>query len=239
MTEDLRVDTGLVRDAGGRLQAIAVDLPEPPAVHRPAGSDALSAAIAAKVTEVVDPVIAQMPIAKQALTQYAQKVIDAAGVYDTADRQLAEEVLKRLGEFDETFGGGGSAGAGEGAGSAALAGGSPAVAAAQQGGQLGSMMQQIGQQAAQAPTQLAGMTGSVPQVLQEGAQRAMQQIGQLSEMPADDDSKAAEPDVADSADARRGEAGPGSDSGERAPDVSAPSMSESHEPNRAAPEIVL
>lgn len=241
MTEDLRVDTGLVRDAGGRLQAIAADLPDPPPVHRPTGSDALSAAIAAKVTEVVDPVIAHMPIAKQALTQYAQKVVVAAGVYDAADRQLAEEILKRVEEFGQTFGGGGSSGLGEGEGATVTADGSP-TASAQQGGQLASMMQmpvQMAQQAAQAPTQLAGMAGSVPQVLQQGAQQAMQQIGQLSEMTGDGESKAAEPDAADSAGTREDEAAPGFDSGERTPDALAPPMSKSHEPNRAGPEIVL
>ncbi len=73
MTETLRVDTELVQQAGGRLQSLASEIPKPPSSYIPPGGDALSSAIAQKVTEVVDPVIAQMPITKEALTKYAQK----------------------------------------------------------------------------------------------------------------------------------------------------------------------
>ena len=65
MTEDLRVDTALVRQSGGKLETIAGSIPEPPAAFSPAGTDALSTAIAGRVAEVVDPVIAQMPITKK------------------------------------------------------------------------------------------------------------------------------------------------------------------------------
>src|SRR5688572_20185136 len=101
MTETLRVDTGLVLEAGGRLQAIAAGIPPPPAVFRPSGADPLSTTIAAKIGEIVDPVVAQLPITKEELTRYALNVVNAAGVYDATDRQLAEEILKRLGLFDE------------------------------------------------------------------------------------------------------------------------------------------
>ena len=251
MPEELRVDTGLVRDAGGRLQEIAADLPDPPAAHRPAGTDALSAAIAAKVTEVVDPVLAQMPIAKQALMQYAQKVVAAADGYDAADRQIADEILKRVGDFDEMFGGGGPAGTGgAAAGLTSVAGAnapSPAAAgaptgAAQQGGQLGSMMQmpmQMAQQAAQAPMQMAGMAGAAPQALQQGAQQALQQVGQLSEATGGEEPKAEEPRVAESDESREGLAAAGSDNGERSPDALAPAQSDSAEQNRPGPEILL
>ena len=104
MTEDLRVDTGLVRESGGRLQTIAGLIPEPPATFSPPGGDALSTAIAGKVAEVVDPVVAQMPITKDALTRYAQNVLNAADKYDITDRQIAEEILKRLGLFDDAAG---------------------------------------------------------------------------------------------------------------------------------------
>lgn len=188
MTEDLRVDTGLVREAGGRLQEIAADLPEPPAVHRPTGPDALSAAIAAKVAEVVDPVVAQMPTAKHALTQYAQKVINAAGIYDAADRQVAEEILKRVDEFDDAFGGASPGGAGSGAASGAAAdatfgsgAASPAARATQRNAQLGPMMQ-MAQQVTQAPMQLAGLAGPVPEATQQGVGQAVQLVGQLSEI---------------------------------------------------------
>ena len=83
MTEDLRVDTGLVRESGGKLQTIAGLIPEPPATFSPPGGDALSTAIAGKVAEVVDPVVAQMPITKDALTRFAQNVLNAADKYDS------------------------------------------------------------------------------------------------------------------------------------------------------------
>lgn len=244
MTEDLRVDTGLVREAGGRLQEIAADLPEPPAVHRPTGADALSAAIAAKVAEVVDPVIAQMPIAKQALTQYAQNVINAAGRYDTADRQLAEDILKRVGEFDETFGGGGAAGAGTGSGAAGaatgamLGAGAPAAASAptQQGGQFGSMMQtpmQMAQQAAQAPMQMAGMAGTVPQ----SAQQAMQQVGQLTDMTGAGGSGLEMPNQPAASELFE-DAAAGSSDSERAPQALT-DASEHSRPAGSGPEIAL
>ena len=110
MTEDLRVDTALVRQSGGKLETIAGLIPEPPASFSPDGADALSTAIAGRVSEVVDPVLAQMPITKDELTRFAQNVMAAADHYDASDRQIAEEILKRLGVFEES--GGGSTGAG-------------------------------------------------------------------------------------------------------------------------------
>ena len=95
MTEDLRVDTALVRQSGGKLETIAGLIPEPPASFSPAGADALSTAIAGRVSEVVDPVLAQMPIAKDELTRFAQNVMAAADSYDATDRQIAEEIFKR------------------------------------------------------------------------------------------------------------------------------------------------
>ncbi len=79
MTEDLRIDTGLVLEAGGRLQTLAGAIPPPPATFSPAGADALSTAIAGKIAEVVDPVIAQLPVTKEELTRFAQNVLNAAG----------------------------------------------------------------------------------------------------------------------------------------------------------------
>ena len=78
MTETLRIDTGLVLEAGGRLQTLAGAIPPPPATFRPAGADALSTAIAGRVAEVVDPVIAQLPVTKEELTRFAQNVVNAA-----------------------------------------------------------------------------------------------------------------------------------------------------------------
>ncbi|OBB36502.1 hypothetical protein [Mycobacterium sp. 852002-51961_SCH5331710] len=165
MTETLRIDTELVLEAGGRLQALAEGIPEPPASFRPEGEDALSTAIAAKVAEIVDPVIAQLPVAKEELAKYAQNVVNAANAYDSTDRAIAEEILKRLESVDDAAG---ATGAVTPAGA-----GAPATA-----GQLGAMMP-MAQQAVQATTQAAGMAGSVPQSMTQGVQQAVQQGGQL------------------------------------------------------------
>jgi len=220
MSEDLRIDTGLVLESGGKLDAIAGAIPEPPAAFSPTGADALSTAIAGKVAEVVDPVLAQMPQAKEALTRYAQNVIQAAHAYDSADRQLAEEILKRVEAFDKSVG---APGAGSG----------PADAA-QQAGQLGQMMQmpmQLAQQAAQIPMQVAGMAAAIPQAMMQGVQSAVQQAGQVSQM-ADaedldvaDESKsdgAAEKEPDEPAREERRQAAPGDAAGERAPESQQP-----------------
>ncbi|MGV0644273.1 PE domain-containing protein [Mycolicibacterium sp. XJ2546] len=190
----MRIDAPLVQQAGSRLQALAAAIPPPPAAFSPAGADALSVAIAGKVAEVVDPVLAQLPVTKEELTRYAQNVLTAAGMYDATDRQLAEEILKRLGEFDEGRTGAGSAGGGAGAGSAGGATGATTTGvgaattgagAADPAGQMGQMMQmpmQMAQQAAQIPMQLASMAGAIPAAMMQGMQSALQQVGQLSEL---------------------------------------------------------
>ncbi|KUH66339.1 hypothetical protein AU184_00700 [Mycolicibacterium novocastrense] len=104
MTETLRIDTDLVLEAGGRLRAVADAIPEPPASFKPAGGDALSTAIAAKVAEVVDPAIAQLPVVKAELAKYAQNVVNAANTYDAVDRQIAEEIRKRLETLSDVAG---------------------------------------------------------------------------------------------------------------------------------------
>ena len=255
MTEDLRVDTGLVREAGGRLQAIAADLPEPPAVHRPSGADALSAAIAAKVSEVVDPVIAQMPVVKEALNRYAQNVVSAAGTYDAVDRQLGESIQERVEAFDNKFGrdsgSGGGAGSG-GAGAPSSAGTvSPAVGGAiasptlgaggaSQSGQLGQMMQmpmQMAQQAAQAPMQVSGMAGGLVQAAQQGVQQAVQQASQLAETTGEETANAS--DTSKEAEAPRETAAAGSSGNERAPESLAPTSTEQSRASEEGPEITL
>lgn len=176
MTETLRIDTGLVLDAGGRLLAVAGAIPPPPDSYNPPGGDALSIAIAGKVAEIVDPVIAQLPVSKEELTKYAQKVVNAATTYDAVDRQIAEEILKRVEGLDDAAAGGVST-----AGGAAP----PTVGAAQQASptaQMAQMPMQMAQQAAQAPMQMAGFAGAFPQAMQQGVQQAVQQVGQLAEM---------------------------------------------------------
>ncbi|OBK72585.1 hypothetical protein [Mycobacterium sp. 1164985.4] len=173
MTETLRIDTELVLEAGGRLQALAEGIPEPPASFKPEGDDALSTAIAAKVAEIVDPVIARLPVAKAELAKYAQNVVNAAHSYDSTDRAIAQEILKRLESVDDAAGASGAIGAVSGVALGARpadAGEAPAA------GQLGAMMP-MAQQAVQATTQAAGMADSVPQAVTQGVQQGVQLIG--------------------------------------------------------------
>jgi hypothetical protein len=224
MTEPLRIDTGLVLEAGGRLQSLAAAIPPPPAPYRPGGADALSAAIAAKVAEVVDPVIAQLPVTKEELMRYAQNVVTAAGTYEGTDRQLAEEILKRLNAFDETAGAGGTGSGGSSGATTTAAGGAsaasgaaaPAAGAAQQAGQMGPMMQmpmQMVQQAAQAPMQMGGMVGAVPQAMGQAVQSAVQQVSELAGQAED---AGAAPDAREAP--SQDQATAGTSSGERVPE---------------------
>ena len=243
MTEPLRVDTPLVAAAGGRLEGLASAIPPPPAVFSPPGADPLSMAIAGKVAEVVSPAVAALPATKEELTRYAQNVLNAAGAYDNTDRQIAEEILRRLGELDSASGGTGGAGtpgggAAGGASSSAGMAGSPAAGAGQQAGQLGQMMgmpMQMAQQAAQIPLQMMGMAAAVPQGIMQGVQSGMQQVGQMSDMAGKDEQnpdggeedKQEDPSAGkkpeetpprtEPAPARPEQAAPGNTGGERAP----------------------
>jgi hypothetical protein len=231
VTEDLRVDTALVRQSGGKLETIAGLLPEPPASFSPAGTDALSTAIAGRVSEVVDPVLAQMPIAKDDLIRFAQNVMKAADSYDGADRQIAEEILKRLGILEDAAGAGGSQAAGGAApgptGSGAA--GSPAAGGGQdQMGQLMQMPMQLAQQAAQIPMQLASMAAAIPQAMMQGVQSAVQQAAQLAdsgegeEKRPEDEALTADEAPEERPEDKAGpqpEAAPGDSAGERLPDA--------------------
>jgi hypothetical protein len=248
MTETLRIDTGLVLEAGGRLQSIAAAIPPPPASFTATGADALSTAIAAKVAEVVDPVIAQLPLTKEDLARYAQNVVAAANKYDAADRQIAEEILKRLQEFDaaktggsgstggggaSTVGGGsaaagavvpGAGGAATGAGGGVTSAASPAAGAGTQAGQMMQMPMQMAQQAAQVPTQMASAAGSLPGTLMQGVQGAAQQAVQAAEKageksPQDVDAQSSDQAAHDErGEAPSEQAAAGSSGGERVPE---------------------
>lgn len=232
MTEDLRVDTALVRQSGGKLDTIAGLLPDPPAAFSPAGADALSTAIAGRVSEVVDPVLAQMPIAKDELTRFAQNVIAAADSYDATDRQIAEEILKKLGMLEDAGAGGGSQAGGGAAGSTGAGGsqaaGSPAAGGQDQMGQLMQMPMQLAQQAAQIPMQLAGMAAAIPQAMIQGVQTAVQQATQMAQS-GEGEEKLPEDEVLTAEEAReerpeekaepQSEAAPGNSGGERVPDA--------------------
>ncbi len=238
MVEPLRIDTQLVNAAGERLQTVAESLPEPPTSYRPTGSDYLARAIADKIAEVVDPALAQLPIAKDNMAAYAANVISAAGAYEATDRRLADEILRRVAEFEKLFGGGtdgssgatgsvstGSGGSIASAVSTAGSGGQPAAAS----GQFGQMMQmpmQMAQQAGQIPAQAAGVAASIPQTMMQGVQSALQQAGQFSEeKPEDQETK-------------EDGASPGNASGERVPEV-ATEQKQGPQKSNDGPEILL
>jgi hypothetical protein len=254
MTETLRIDTGLVLEAGGRLQAVAGAIPPPPPSFSPPGADALSMAIAGKVAEVVDPVVAQLPLTKEAMQKYAQNVVDAANTYDRVDRQIAEEILERLQELDAAKAAGGTGGGSPGgstgtsgstraASTAAQTGASSTVpTAAQPGGDMSQMTQmpmQMAQQVAQAPAQMAGMVGAVPGAMMQGVQGAVQQVSQLSGQEKQEDGAATNPE--DTQDDQREQAvtqpdpqaAAGDATGERVPDRPRPKV------GQQSPEIAL
>jgi len=158
----------------------------------------VTAAIAERIAEVVDPDVEALPVTKEELKQFAQNVVSAAEKYDATDRQIAEEILRRIGAFDEPPAHGGAVSSG---GSSAVAGASSPLSAAGAGATVGGMTgasvggaagqaggfeqmmgmpMQMAQQAAQMPMQMAGMAGQVPQQLAQGVQGAMEQVSQLS-----------------------------------------------------------
>ena len=55
--QTLKVDEELLAQAGGRLGQHADNIPDPPPPFTVSGSDALSAAIAAQVPKIEEPVI--------------------------------------------------------------------------------------------------------------------------------------------------------------------------------------
>ncbi|MBX5489187.1 hypothetical protein MHAS_04175 [Mycolicibacterium hassiacum DSM 44199] len=100
-TQDLRVDPGVVRESGGKIGEIAGSIPDAPTPYKPAGGDPLSSAIAAKVAEVVDPIIPQVPKVKNSLSGYAEKVKAAANHYENTDSQLASKITEQTSKLDQ------------------------------------------------------------------------------------------------------------------------------------------
>jgi len=193
VTETLRIDTDLVRDAGNRLSAIAGQIPSPPAVSPVSGVDELSTTISEQITKVVDPVLTQLPEVKNAFAAYSGNVTNAAATYNSTDEQISHDIKRKLGILgDETSGAGGSGAKGgsqgQGADSAAAEPGAgdpsamPARHASAPGGeqgmgQMGQMMQmpmQMAQQAAQVPGQMLGSLSRVPQQATQGVQQIVE-----------------------------------------------------------------
>ena len=195
MPGELRVDTAPLASGGQGLLSAAGDIPLPPLPFTAVGGDALSTILNARTQAIEAPLIAGMPVTKAEALRTAQNIMQAAGIYERVDQQMADQILKALFGIDgidgagaDGSGGGGGGGAGvagvAGApASAATAGATPAAGAAQQAGQMGQMMgmpMQMASQAAQIPMQLAAMAASIPQGIMQGVQSAMQQVGQMA-----------------------------------------------------------
>ena len=195
MPGELRVDPAPLASGGRGLLSAAGDIPLPPVPFTAAGGDALSTILNARTQAMEAPLIAGMPVTKAEALRTAQNIMQAAGMYERVDQQIADQILKALFgiETAEGLGAAGAGGVGEAGGSAAgvagapasaaTAGATPAAGAAQQAGQMGQMMgmpMQMASQAAQIPMQLAGMAASIPQGIMQGVQSAMQQVGQIA-----------------------------------------------------------
>lgn len=178
MTETLRIDTDLVRDAGNRLSAIAGQIPSPPAVTPVTGADELSTTISRQITKVVDPVLTQLPEVKDAFAAYSGNVTSAASTYQTTDEQISQDIKRKLGILgDESHPSGGPPGAPASAHSvadqatpaqdASFAGGDQGM------GQIGQMMQ-MAQQAVQVPGQMVGSLSQLPQQVTRGVQQIVE-----------------------------------------------------------------
>ena len=195
MPGELRVDTAPLASGGQGLLSAAGDIPLPPVPFTAAGSDALSTILNARTQAIEAPLIAGMPVTKAEALRTAQNIMQAAGIYERVDQQMADQILKALFGIEGTEGAGADGAGGGGGGGAGVAGAAgapanaataaatPAAGAAQQAGQMGQMMgmpMQMASQAAQIPMQLAGMAASIPQGIMQGVQSAMQQVGQMA-----------------------------------------------------------
>jgi len=170
MTE-LRVNPPDLSDGASGLERGANAIPEPPAPFTSTGTDALSAILNTLTQEKEAPLIAGMPVTKAEALATAQKILQAAGMYEQSDQQIADDVHKALAGLDAAAGG------------APGAGGANPADAAGQAGQLQQMMgmpMQMSQQAGQMVGQVAQTAGQLPQGIMQGVQSGMQQVSQLA-----------------------------------------------------------
>jgi hypothetical protein len=193
MPGELRVDTAPLASGGQGLFSAAGDIPPPPVPFTAGGGDALSTILNARTQAIEAPLIAGIPVTKAEALRTAQNVIQAAGIYERVDQQLADQILKALFGIEGAEGAGAAEASGAGGGAAGAAGvagvgapasaATPAAAAAEQAGQMGQLMgmpMQMASQAAQIPMQLAGMAAAIPQGIMQGVQSALQQVGQMA-----------------------------------------------------------
>jgi hypothetical protein len=247
MTE-LRVDPEELTSGASGLEAAANSIPEPPAPFTSTGTDALSS-ILNTLTQSKESPLAGMPATKAEALANAQKILQAAGIYEQTDQQIADEVRRATEGLDPAAsgapGGGGGVGApGAGGASPAVGAGAPGAGGANAAGGAGQLQQMMGM-----PMQMAQQAGQmaqqVPQGVMQGVQSGMQQVSQLTGgMGQKDDSKAggeeqqpapAEDEKPDDKDRGRHAApegaAAGTDNAERAPEAAPPKPA----PTRPAP----
>ena len=106
MPGELRVDTAPLASGGQGLLSAAGDIPLPPVPFTAAGGDALSTILNARTQAIEAPLIAGMPVTKAEALRTAQNIMQAAGIYERVDQQMADQILKALFGIDGTEGAG-------------------------------------------------------------------------------------------------------------------------------------
>ncbi|MDT5302096.1 MAG: hypothetical protein QOG79_5338 [Mycobacterium sp.] len=252
---DLRVDPEELTTGATGLQEAANGIPEPLAPFTSTGADALSS-ILNTLTQSKESLLAGMPATKAEALANAQKILQAAGIYEQTDQQIADEVRRATEGLDPAAGGapgGGGAspavgGGAPGAGGAGPAGaGAPGAGGANAAGGAGQLQQMMGM-----PMQMAQQAGQmaqqVPQGIMQGVQSGMQQASQLAGgMGQKDDPKAggeeqqpvpAEDEKDDKDKGRHAVpagAAAGANNADRAPDAAPPKHAAPAPPAEAAP----
>ena len=148
----LRVDTPSLT-----WEPAVVTVPPVPAI--PAGADPMSLMISAIMPELAAPLAAAVAETHAREEQFAANLAGARSAYQAAD-QAGEQEIRTIAE-------------------AQLAPAGP-VTPGSAGNQAGQFMSTAMQTAGQAPMQLAGMAAAAVQGITQGAQGAVQQLGQLA-----------------------------------------------------------
>lgn len=233
MSEPLRL-----REDG--LKWSPADLTVPTVPMFAAGEDPMSTLIAEVAPGLATDLTSAVAATNANETAFSANISGARSAYqntDATEQQRVQAAAERP-----------AAAAGASSTSASGAGG----AQSSQFGQLMSMAMQGASQAAQVPMQAAGMVASAPQSVMQGAQGAMQQIGQLSGQldksggeteqgePLDIPLEERERDDDDKADKEeqqpQGRAAAGAETSERAPDAQSHSPTTGPVPYTQAPE---
>ena len=96
MPGELRVDTAPLANGGQGLLGAAGNIPLSPVPFTAVGGDALSTILNARTQAIEAPLIAGMPVTKAEALRTAQNIMQAAGIYERVDQQLADQILKAL-----------------------------------------------------------------------------------------------------------------------------------------------